>query len=145
MPADAAGFSGMAVSEDTQNAPISAATVTYEPVLERIRQLPGVESAAISTAPPLSGMDMHSSFEILGQPADRANRPQARVSAVSGDYARTMGTPILQGRMIGDGDALTTPFVVVVNETLAKTYFAGKDPLGKQINLGGKDTGMIKP
>ncbi len=47
--------------------------------------------------------------------------------------------------MIGEGDALTTPFVAVVNEALVKKYFAGKDPLGKQINLGGKDTGMIKP
>jgi putative ABC transport system permease protein len=145
MPADAAGFSGMEVSENTQNAPTSVATITYQPVLQRIRQLPGVESAAISTAPPLSGMDMHSSFEIVGQATDRANHPEARVSAVSGGYAQTMGTPMVRGRMIGDSDALTTPFVVVVNETLAKTYFAGKDPLGKQINLGGKDTGMIKP
>jgi putative ABC transport system permease protein len=145
MPADAAGFSGMAVSEDTKNAPASVATITYQPVLERIRQLPGVESAAIATAPPLSGMDMNSSFEIVGQPTDRADHPRARVSAVSGDYARTMGTPIVSGRMIGDSDALRTPFSVVVNETLVKTYFAGKDPLGKQINLGGKDTGMVKP
>jgi putative ABC transport system permease protein len=114
-------------------------------VLERIRQLPGVESAAIATAPPLSGMDMNSSFEIVGQPTNSADHPRARVSAVSGDYARTMGTPIVRGRMIGDSDALTTPFSVVVNETLAKTYFAGKDPVGKQINLGGKDTGMVKP
>ena len=47
--------------------------------------------------------------------------------------------------MIGDSDTLTTPFAVIVNETLAKTYFGDKDPLGKQINLGGKDTGMVKP
>ena len=47
--------------------------------------------------------------------------------------------------MIGEGDALSTPFVAVVNEALVKKFFAGKDPLGKQINLGGKDTGMIKP
>ena len=67
------------------------------------------------------------------------------MTAVSGDYARVLGTPIVRGRMIGDGDALTTPFVAVVNEALVKKYFAGKDPLGKQINLGGKDTGMIKP
>jgi predicted permease len=145
MPADAAGFSGMAVSSDTQNAPASVAITTYEPVLERIRQVPGVESAALSTSPPLSGMDLHSSFDILGQPKDPANKPEARVTAVSGDYARTLGTPIVSGRMIGDGDALTAPFVVVVNEALVKKYFAGKDPLGKQINLGGKDTGMIKP
>jgi len=145
MPADAAGFSGMAVSEDTEHAPTSVATIAYGPVLERIRQLPGFEAAAMATSPPLSGMDLHSSFDILGQPANRSDQPQARVSAASGDYARAMGTPIVRGRMISDSDALTTPFVAVVNESLAKKYFAGKEPLGKQINLGGKDTGMIKP
>jgi predicted permease len=145
MPADAAGFSGMSVSEDTQNAPASVATITYGPVLERIRQLPGVQSAALATAPPLSGMDLHSSFEILGQPTDHSDHPSARVSAVSSDYARTMGTPIVRGRMIGEGDALTTPFAAVVNESLVKKYFPGKDPLGKQVNLGGKNTGMIQP
>ncbi len=41
MPADAAGFSQMAVSEDTQNAPVSVAVLTYKPVLDRIRQVPG--------------------------------------------------------------------------------------------------------
>jgi len=145
MPADAAGFSGMAVAEDAQNAPTSVATITYQPVLERMRQVPGVESAALVTAPPLSGMDVVSDFEILGQPTDKSNHPTTRVSAVSSDYARTMATPIVRGRMIGDGDTLTTPFAAVVNEALVKKYFRGKDALGKQINLGGKDTGMIKP
>jgi len=145
MPADAAGFSGMSVSEDTQNAPASVATITYQPVLERIRQLPGFEAAAMATSPPLSGMDLHSSFEILGQPTDRSHHPEARVSAATGDYARAMGTPIARGRMISDSDTLATPFVAVINEVLAKQYFAEKDPIGKQINLGGKDTGMIKP
>jgi putative ABC transport system permease protein len=145
MPADSAGFSAMAVSEDTANAPVSVAALTYRPVLDRMRQVPGIESAALVTAPPLSGMDVGSSFEILGQPTDPANRPQARVSAVSGDYAKTMGTPVVRGRMIGDDDFASTPFVTVINEALARKYFAGNDPLGKQINLGGKDTGMIKP
>ncbi len=145
MPADAAGFSNMAVSEDTGNAPPSVAALTYEPVLERIRQVPGVESAALATSPPLSGMNMGSSFEIVGQAKDPNNRMNARISAVSGDYARALGTPIVRGRMLNDSDVLSTPFAVVVNETLAKKYFPNGDPLGKQIDLGGKDTGMIKP
>ncbi|MGO9340592.1 MAG: ABC transporter permease [Terracidiphilus sp.] len=145
MPADAAGFSSMAVSEDTGNAPPSVAALTYEPVLERIRQVPGVESAALVTSPPLSGMNVGSSFEIVGQAKDPSNPMDARVTAVSGDYARTLGTPIVRGRMIGDGDVLSTPFAVAINETLSKKYFSGSDPLGKQLNLGGKDTGMIKP
>ena len=145
MPADAAGFSGMAVSEAGGNTPVSVATLTYQPVLDRIRQGPGIESAALITSPPLSGVDIGTSFEIVGQAKDPANRPQARISAVSGDYARTMGTPVLRGRMIGDGDIGTTPFVAVINQALAKKYFADRDPLVKQIDLGGKDTGMITP
>ena len=117
MPADAAGFSGMAVSEDTQNAPPSVATITYGPVLERIRQLPGFEAAAMATSPPLSGMDLHSSFDILGQPTDRSHHPEARASAASGDYARVMGTPVIRGRMLSESDTLTTLFVAVINET----------------------------
>lgn len=145
MPADAAGFSGLAVSEDTTNAPVSIATLTYKPVLDKIRQVPGVETAALASAPPLSGIDLSSSFEILGQPKDPNNSPGARVSAVSGDYAKTLGTPIVRGRMISDDDVASSPFVVVINEVLARKYFSSKDPLGQQINLGGKDTGMIKP
>jgi predicted permease len=145
MPADAAGFSSMAVSDDTGNAPPSVAALTYDPVLERIRRVPGVESAALATSPPLSGMNMGSSFEIVGQAHDPEKHLNARVTAVSGDYARTLGTPVVRGRMIGESDVWSTPFVIAVNETLAKKYFSGAAPLGKQLDLGGKDTGMIKP
>ena len=145
MPPDAAGFSGLAVSEDTGNAPASIATLTYKPVLEQIRHVPGVQSAALATAPPLSSMDLSSDFEIIGEPKDPAHPPDARVSAVSGDYARTLGTPLVSGRTITDDDTASRPFVAVINQTLAHEYFAAKDPLGKQLNLGGKDTGMIKP
>jgi len=144
-PEDTAGISNLAVSDETQAAPASVATLVYQPVLERIRHTPGVQSAALITALPLTGFNLNSSFEILGQAKDPANEAQARVSAVSGDYARAMGTPVLRGRMIGDEDVSTTPFVMVINQALEKKYFAGKDPLGKQLNLGGKDTGMIKP
>jgi putative ABC transport system permease protein len=145
MPADAAGFSGMAVSEDNGNAPVSVAAASYQPALDRMRQVPGVENAALVTAPPLSGFDLHSSFEILGQAKDPANEPGARISAVSGGYTQTMETPVVRGRMITDEDVAAAPFVAVINEALAKKYFAGKDPLQKQISLGGKETGMIKP
>jgi putative ABC transport system permease protein len=143
-PADSAGFSGMAVSEDTANAPVSVATLIYQPILDRIRKVPGVESAALATAPPLSGMDMGSSFDIVGQAKDPANPRQARVSAVSGDYARTLRTPVIRGRMINDDDVASAPFVAVINEVLARKYFGSKDPLGRQLDLD-KRSRMIKP
>jgi putative ABC transport system permease protein len=145
MPADAEGFSGMAVSQDAGRAPASVATLAYQPVLERIRQVPGVQSAALITAVPLSGIDIGTSFSIVGRAKDPTKRPEARISAVSGDYARTLSTPVLRGRMIDDDDVATAPFVTVINETLAKKNFPGQDPLQQQIDLGGKDTGMIKP
>lgn len=144
MPADAAGFSNMALSADSKTASVSVATTIYQPVLDRIRHAPGVVGAALITTPPLSGTGIQSSFEIVGQPTS-ARDQAALISAVSDEYASTMGTPVLRGRMVDDGDAPSTPYIVVVNETLAKRYFLGKSPLGKQINLGGKETGMIKP
>jgi ABC-type antimicrobial peptide transport system permease subunit len=47
--------------------------------------------------------------------------------------------------MINEADTATAPYVLVINETLAKKFFVGEDPIGKQLDLGGKDTGMIKP
>jgi len=145
MPADAAGFVGMAVSEDTANAPASVATLVYAPILDRMRQVPGVESAALISAPPLSGMDLHSSFNVVGQPNDPSKEPNARVTALSGDYARALGTPVLRGRMVGEDDIASAPYVVAINATLAKKYFGNKDALQQQISLGGKDTGMVRP
>ena len=104
-----------------------------------------MQSAALASAPPLSYMDLNSGFEIVGQAKDPDNAASARVSAVSGDYARTLNTPLVRGRMISDDGVATSPLVVVINEALAHAYFAGKDPLLQQISLGGKDTGMIKP
>jgi putative ABC transport system permease protein len=145
MPADAAGFSGMAVSTDTEHAPISIADTVYAPSLERMKQLAGVRYAAVATAPPLSGVDMGSSFDIVGHPTPSGHHPQARVTAASEQYALTLGTPVLRGRMIDADDTENTTPVAVINETLAKKYFPGKDPLQQQIDLGGKDTGMTKP
>ena len=145
MPADAAGFSNMAVSTDTANAPTSVAVTTYGPVLDRLRNAPGVEGAALITAPPLSGIDMNTSLQILGEPKDDAHTYRARMSAASPDYARMLGTPMLRGRMISENDTATAPYVIVINETLARNIFGNRDPLGKQIELGGKDTGMIRP
>ncbi|MGA7653256.1 MAG: ABC transporter permease [Terracidiphilus sp.] len=147
MPADAAGFSNMAVSTDTANAPPSVATLVYAPVLDRMHSLPGIEDAALATTLPFSGLGVQSSFDIIGRPKDPL--AHTRVSAASSDFARVLGTPMVSGRMIADSDIASAPPVGVVNEAFAKKYFPGKNPdqaaLGHQIDLGGKDTGMIQP
>ena len=145
MPADASGFANMTVSSDAAHAPISVATLVYQPVLERMRNTPGVQEAALDTAPPFSGIDMHTSFDILGQPKNPGEDRGARITAVSGGYAQLMRTPVIRGRMISDDDTESSPYAIAINEVLAQKYFSGKDPLGMQLDLGGKDTGMIQP
>lgn len=145
MPADAAGFANMRVSKGNEPAPTSVATLFYRPVLERMRTVPGVQEAALISSPPLSGIDMNTSFAVVGQPKDPAHTFDAKISAVSGGYERLMGTPVVRGRMITNDDSANAPYVVVINETFAHKYFAGKDPLGQQIDLGGEGTGAIKP
>ena len=56
-----------------------------------------------------------------------------------------MSTPVIRGRMITDDDTESAPPVVAINETLARKYFSGVDPLGMRLDLGGKDTGMTRP
>ena len=145
MPADASGFANMTVSPDATHAPASVATLVYQPVLERMRNAPGVQEAALDTAPPFSGIDMHTSFDIVGEPEGSGKDRGARITAVSGGYAQLMRTPVIRGRMIGDDDTENSPYVIAINEVLARKYFPGKDPLGMQLDLGGKHTGMIQP
>lgn len=145
MPADAAGFSNMSVSPTSERASASVATQFYRPTLERMRQMPGVQEAALITSPPLSGINMNTSFKIVGRPDDPVHAPEARITAVSDGYERVMGTPVLRGRMISNQDGGESPYVAVINEALARKYFEDKDPLGQQIDLGGKDTGALKP
>jgi len=145
MPADASGFGNMSVSEAAQSSGPHVGASVYHPVIERLRALPGFRDAALITAPPLSGVDMNSSFTVVGIPDEQQRGQDARISAVSGAYAAVMGTPMLRGRMITEEDTANTPFVMVINETFARKYFANQNPLGKQINLGGKDTGMLTP
>lgn len=145
MPADAAGFGSMAVAKETDQTPTSIAILFYQPTLERIRQVPGVQEAALITAPPLTGINLGTSFDVVGRPRDPSHTPNARINAVSGGYDRVMGTPVIRGRMINSNDGATAPFVVVINETLAHQYFAGQDPIGQQIDLDGKTTGAYKP
>ena len=144
MPADAAGFTNMGVSKPTNAASTSIATLFYQPTLERIEHLPGVQEVALVSSPPLSGINMNTSFKILGRPEIPGDRPSARISAVSGGYARLMGTPVISGRMISKDDGANAPYVAAINETLARKYFAGQNPIGQQIDLG-RDAGVPQP
>ncbi|HUF68637.1 MAG TPA: ADOP family duplicated permease [Longimicrobiales bacterium] len=105
-------------------------------VLDRLRALPGVESAAMINSLPFSGSSMQQTFLVAGRPASPQDEPFAGIRGISPDYARTMRIPV-RGRELRDADLVVNPSAVLVNETLANRYFAGRDPLGERIVLFG--------
>ena len=111
-------------------------------LLDRSQNLPGVQSAAITSAGEIPPGDWHATntFAIEGrrQPLGGA-RPIARYPTVSSGYFGIMGIPLLQGRLLEDSDGENSAPVVVVNQALAHRYFNGENPLGKRIRTGGDD------
>jgi putative ABC transport system permease protein len=143
-PPNTVGWGNLGASPAPKRIPNSVATAVYKPVLDNLRDAPGVWKVALITAPPFSGMELNASFFVGGRPKDRDHVYEARLTAVSGDYGLVMGTPLVRGRELTDYDSENAPYVVVVNEALAREYFPGQDPLGEQIDLGGQETGMLK-
>lgn len=111
----------------------------YEQVLQGIRRLPGVESAAITDAIPISDgrWAFQAVFRIENRPpAPRGRDLQTGGLNVSTGFFRTMGVPLLAGRLLDSRDAAGSPLVVVVNNAFVHRFFHNEDPLGRRISLG---------
>jgi putative ABC transport system permease protein len=110
----------------------------YEPALERIQALPGVRAAGIISLLPLQSWGWNGEFSIEGRPPEEpGHQPFAEFRQISPGYFRAMGIRILRGRDVGRGDSFNTPYVALINDALAKLYFAGQDPVGQKINWDG--------
>ena len=105
-------------------------------VLERVERLPGVEAAAIAGNHPLDP-GFTNSFRIIGREAEAASQPEISVRRVTAGYFRTMSVPLVRGRLLADSDSTSAPPVVLVNEATVRRFFAGQDPIGKQISFWG--------
>ena len=104
----------------------------HDALLARVRELPGVERAAMARELPLTAPSWSSDFIAAGRPAaDFGTEVLHR--EVSAGYFGTMGVPVLRGREFTDADRGTAPTVVVINEALARSYFRDQDPIGQRI------------
>ena len=107
----------------------------YNQLLEKVRQLPGVSTAAICNNEPFDHHEWNSSFHITGTPPDpHGQEPISEMAIVSPDYFRALGMPILRGRDFGPEDVKSRPGTVVIDELAAQKFFPGTDPIGKQID-----------
>ncbi|MGH7340455.1 MAG: ABC transporter permease, partial [Candidatus Rokuibacteriota bacterium] len=95
----------------------------------RLETLPGVESVGANSVAPMSGLMASVPFTLEDRPALEAETPQAIIRAISPKYLRTMGIPLRQGRDFAERDTSETPTVVLINQTLAKTFFPDRSPV----------------
>jgi predicted permease len=102
-----------------------------------VRALPGVEAAAVTNSVPLSGSHRSTDFGIEGRPSPTQETFNAGIRIISPDFFKTFRIPLVEGRLLAESDGAEAPPVVVVNESLARIYFANEDPLGKRIGYRG--------
>ena len=106
----------------------------YQQVVERIRAVPGVKTAAVARNLPLGGVDPSMPILTEGKmPAPVQGEIVTRFRAVGDDYFRTLQIPLLQGRDFDKRDTGSSPAVAIVSESLAKKYWPGESAVGKRI------------
>jgi putative ABC transport system permease protein len=120
--------------------PLERRTPFKKELLERVRAIPGVESAAEASIVPLN--DNWWNDTVLTRASAQPVRGTAFFNNVSPGYFKTMKAELLHGRDVNDSDSIAAPAVAVVNETFVRKFLPGIDPLGKAFRL---DLGPTKP
>ena len=113
-------------------------------LLERVRTLPGVESATFARVIPFGLRDFSSApINVEGYKTGPDERPMGDYNQVGPDYFRVMGIPIVAGREFTRADDDGRPLVAIVDETMAAKYWPGKDPIGARLQVKGRWTEVI--
>jgi putative ABC transport system permease protein len=109
----------------------------FEQLLERVKSVPGIESAGAISSLPLSGYSMLGRFAIEGQPKPEPGKGKPMpIGIVTPAYFQTMQIPLVQGRFFDARDAGKMPEVAIVNEAMARRFWPGENPIGKKIAAG---------
>jgi putative ABC transport system permease protein len=108
----------------------------FKQAIERIEALPGVKSAGTVNYLPFTGLAAATDFKIEGEPKPAPGRePTTEVRVADKNYLGTMGIPVLRGRSFIEQEETEARHVVLINETLARKYFAGQDPIGRRLTI----------
>ncbi len=117
------------------NYPPERRTATFQEMLERLRALPGVRSASASEMTPVSGSFWNEDLQIDGYTSKGSHDTLVYFNRISDGYFETLGTALVAGRDFNLRDTPHSPGVVIVNETMAKKFYAGQNPLGKRFRM----------
>jgi putative ABC transport system permease protein len=109
----------------------------FQQLLPRMEAVPGVQSVGAASSVFLTDASSTTEFTIEGRPTRTDDeRIQVPLDAVTANYFKVMGIPLLKGREFDDRDAIGSPLVVIVNDTFARRFFPDEDPIGKRIVYG---------
>ena len=131
------GFDGTAVTFWI-NAPASRyadaqGAAVVESLLTRIRQVPGVIEAAVNRCTPYGASCARSLLFMPGHSTRPSDAPVVERHYVSGSYFHALGISLKRGRLLSDEDRAGRPAVTVINETAARRFWPGQDPIGKHV------------
>lgn len=102
-------------------------------LMERVRKVPGVETAAWADSRPPNYWSNDDTFNIKGKPYNHEAFPSSPIPNVSPQYFSALGIPLIRGRYFENSDANDRPNVAVISQELARRYFPGEDPIGQEI------------
>lgn len=111
----------------------------FRQLAERVATLPGVEDVSTALVVPVSGSKLFRNITVEGYKTGPGEDPAVDTNQVGPRYHQVMGIPIVRGRGFTEHDRMGAPRVAVINEAMARLYFAGQDPLGKRLWLGRDD------
>ena len=115
------------------------ATAFQRRLTERLQALPGVEKVSLVSRPPLGADRNMEGIRIRGQQGPDDPPTQVDAVSVEPDYFAALGVPVREGRAFTDADDDHAPKVVVVNEAMARRYWAGRSPVGERVYTEGFD------
>jgi macrolide transport system ATP-binding/permease protein len=139
--------------DDVLTTPVNLFDARYEPqrakdfldrLMERVQAIPGVESAAYSRITPFSYRGYSTAqIAVDGYQAPPDQQPTSDFDEISPGYFATMGIPLVNGREFARTDDETAPLVAIVNQPMVKEYWHGENPVGKRIQVDGRQLQVV--
>ena len=112
----------------------------YRRIEEELAALPGASAATSAMVPLIAGSNWNNSVKVEGFKSDENNRASSSFNGIGAGHFRAIGVPLLAGREFTNADDIGRPKVAIVNETFAKKFGLGANPVGKRMALGSGDT-----
>jgi predicted permease len=122
---------GVALS-DTTYAKDEQLVAVERQIISRVKSLPGVESAGVSSVLPVSFNGNTTWIRVVGRPYNGEHN-EVNERDVSSEFFTTLHAKLLRGRYFTDAEDASKPLVVMINQALARKYFPGEDPIGKKL------------